>query len=287
MIPTPSIQIIIVNYNSDKHLHDCLNSCNQHGEIIVVDNNSTDNSLKKAQEKNNQDITIKKLKKNIGFAKACNVGSKNSNADYLLFLNPDCIVENETVKVLQSILENTTNAGMVGGLLLNPDGTEQIGGRRTIPTPGLAFARAFGLSKLFPSRFPDFELHKEPLPNKPIKVDAITGACMMVKREDFEAIGGWDEAYFLHCEDLDICMRMRTYGKDILFVPDARVVHQKGACSKTRPIFVEWHKHKGMVRFYKTHFRKKYTIFFWWTVIIGIWLRFSIITIRLGIFSSK
>ena len=129
--------------------------------------------------------------------------------------------------------------GMVGGLLVNEDGTEQGGGRRTVPTPWRSFVRAFGLQRFancWPKLFYDFHLHKQPLPDSPIEVEAISGACMLVKRDVMEDVGLWDEGYFLHCEDLDWCMRFRQKGWKILFVPDARISHALGACSQFRTL---------------------------------------------------
>jgi hypothetical protein len=132
-------------------------------------------------------------------------------------------------------------------------------------------------AKRCPDLFFDFHLHKQPLPDWPIEVEAISGACMLVKREAVNDVGLWDEGYFLHCEDLDWCLRFRQHGWKIMFVPDAKVVHQKGACSRSRPIFVEWHKHKGMMRFYRKFFRDQYPGVLMWLVAAGVWSRFGAI----------
>jgi GT2 family glycosyltransferase len=96
-----------------------------------------------------------------------------------------------------------------------------------------------------------------------------------VRREAIEDVGLWDEGYFLHCEDFDWCMRFRQKGWKILFAPDAPVMHHKGVCSRSRPIFVEWHKHKGMMRFYRKFFQRQYPGVLMWLVALGIWLRFA------------
>ena len=103
---------------------------------------------------------------------------------------------------------------------------------------------------------------------------------MLVKREAIHDFGLMDQGYFLHCEDLDLCMRARAHGWQILFVPDASIVHHKGGCSKERPIFVEWHKHGGMVRFYRKHFRHQYPAGLMELVVVGVWLRFAVIAAR-------
>ena len=99
---------------------------------------------------------------------------------------------------------------------------------------------------------------------------------MLVKREVIRDVGLLDEGYFLHCEDLDWCMRFRQKGWTILFVPDARIYHALGACSRSRRVFVEWHKHKGMVRFYGKFFRHQYPGALMWLVTLGVWLRFGL-----------
>ncbi len=168
--------------------------------------------------------------------------------------------------------------GMAGGLLINADGTEQAGGRRAVPTPWRSFVRAFGLARFadrWPRLFFDFHLHKQPLPDHAIEVEAISGACMLVSREAMQDVGEWDEAYFLHCEDLDWCMRFRQKGWKILFVPTAPINHALGVCSKSRPVFVEWHKHKGMMHFYRKFFQHQYPGVLMGLVAVGVWLRFG------------
>jgi GT2 family glycosyltransferase len=100
---------------------------------------------------------------------------------------------------------------------------------------------------------------------------------MLIRREALQDVGSLDEGYFLHCEDLDWCMRFRKKGWKILFVADARVVHHRGVCSRSRPVFVEWHKHKGMMRFYRKHFRHQYPGMLMWLVGTGVWLRFALL----------
>ena len=135
------------------------------------------------------------------------------------------------------------------------------------------------LCRLWPRLFFDFHLHKQALPDHPVEVEAISGALMLVRREAIEDVGLWDEGYFLHCEDFDWCMRFRQKGWKILFVHDAPVVHHKGICSRSRPIFVEWHKHKGMLRFYRKFFRHQYPGVVMCLVALGIWLRFGAVAI--------
>lgn len=276
-----TVSTVVVNYNAGKILTDCISSClEQAEEVIVVDNASSDNSIELLESHFAGDSCLKVIRnsENLGFAAACNIGAEATTGEYLLYLNPDSLLQNNSVAKLVSSFEIEPNVGMTGGLLINPDGTEQAGGRRAVPTPWRSFVRAFGLSRLadrWPRLFHDFNLHKQPLPEQPIEVEAISGACMMIKREAMEDVGHWDEGYFLHCEDLDLCMRFRQKGWKVLFVPDAPIVHYLGVCSRSRPFFVEWHKHKGMLRFYRKFFRHQYPGILMWLVALGVWFRFG------------
>ena len=280
-----TLSAIIVNYNAGPLLRKCVDSllaCPLDIEIIVVDNASSDASLDGLQDLSQ--VCVIRNPANVGFAAACNIGVQASSAPFLLFLNPDCFFQPDAIAPLLADLQSGDRVGMVGGLLVNEDGTEQGGGRRAVPTPWRSLVRAFGLQRFanrWPKLFYDFHLHKQPLPDGPIEVEAISGACMLVKREAMEDVGLWDEGYFLHCEDLDWCMRFRQKGWKILFVPDARISHVLGACSQSRRVFVEFHKHKGMLRFYRKFFRHQYPGVLMGLVVAGIWLRFGLAAVYL------
>lgn len=281
--PSNTVSLIIVNYNSGNFLLGCVSSAlRQVDQVIVVDNASSDDSLAQLEAVflGDRKLEIVRNQENLGFAAGCNIGVAHSLGDYLLFLNPDCVLEPDSVGHLWRALDDRRDVGMVGGLLVDPDGAEQAGGRRAIPTPWRSFVRAFGLSRFanrWPRLFFDFHLHKQPLPTRPIEVEAISGACMLVHRAAMRSVGHWDEGYFLHCEDLDFSMTLRGRGWKILFVPSARIVHDKGGCSRSRPIFVEWHKHRGMMRFYRKFFQHQYPGPLMWLVALGIWLRFGLV----------
>jgi len=279
----PQVSAVIVSYNSGPYLIECIRTVlPQASEILVVDNASSDASLElcKLHFPNEPKLIIINNLSNVGFSVACNIGAMESTGDFLFFLNPDCKLDDTVVSNLKQVLISKDSVGMVGGLLVNPDGSEQGGGRRAVPTPWRSFVRAFGLNhfaKRWPKLFFDFNLHQQPLPDQPIEVEAISGACMLVKRSAMNDVGLWDEGYFLHCEDLDWCMRFRKKDWKIMFVPTAVVTHELGISSQKRPVFVAWHKHKGMIRFYRKFFRHQYPGILMGMVIIGVWLRFSII----------
>jgi len=280
------VSAIIVNYNAGALLIDSVcRALGQAEQVIVVDNASSDVSMDLLATKFAAEPRLVTLceTKNLGFSAGCNLGMGLASQAHLLFLNPDCILGVGSLRRLVEVLDSDSSVGMVGGLLTDLDGSEQGGGRRAMPTPWRSLVRAFGLGRLknrWPRLFFDFYLHKEPLPDAPIDVEAISGALMLVHREIIDNVGSWDEGYFLHCEDLDLCMRFRQRGLRILFVPDAPAVHYYGHCSRSsRRFIVEWHKHKGMLRFYNKFFRHQYPGVLMWLVNLGVWLRFGVLFI--------
>jgi len=283
-----AVSAVVVNYNAGALLLDCVRAVLlQAQQVVVVDNDSTDGSLEQVESSfaNEPRLKIVRTGKNLGFSAGCNVGIQHCTESSLLFLNPDCVLHAGSLAHMLDTLKSGPKVGMVGGLLLNPDGGEQGGGRRDMPTPWRSFVRAFGLSRLstrWPRLFYDFHLHNQPIPAQPIPVEAISGALMLVSREAMENVGMWDEEYFLHCEDLDWCMRFRKNGWEILFDGGAPAMHIHGACSQSRPVFVEWHKHKGMVRFYRKFFQHQYPWGLMWLVTAGVWLRFLMVVVAKG-----
>ena len=283
------VSIVVVNYNAGDLLRRCVENClPQASQLIVVDNASADGSLQAVLDEFSGVAKLQIIRNadNTGFAAACNRGANAATGNFVLFLNPDCMVMEGAVQRLAQALNADPKAGMAGGLLLSPDGQEQAGGRRAVPTPWRSLVRAFHLSVFedrWPILFTDFNLHKRPLPEVPLEMEAISGACTMVKRAAMGSVGPWDEAYFLHCEDLDLCMRYRKNLWTILFVPDAKFVHYRGACSRSRPVFVEWHKHKGMLRFYSKFFRHQYPLGLMWLVALGVGLRFCAVLVYIQI----
>lgn len=288
MNPQSQITALIVNYNAGDLLIDCVFALStQVGKIVVVDNASTDSSMDRLKavfstELGDERLHIISSKKNTGFAAGCNLGLRETTSPYILFINPDCLPSPGAIERLQKVIESDSLVGMVGGRLLNSDGSEQGGSRRAIPTPWRAFVRATGLhrfARFFPELLFDFHLHQQPLPDQPIEVEAISGALMLVRQEAIDEVGDWDEGYFLHCEDLDWCQRFCQKNWKILFVPDAAVLHHQGACSHARPYFVAWHKHRGMLRFYRKFFLYRYPVILAWLVAAGVGIRFGMVVL--------
>ena len=274
------VSVIVVNHNAGSFLDACVQrALNEAREVIVVDNASSDDSCRGIQNLFGSEGRLKLTlnSQNVGFSVACNMGAALASGMYLLFLNPDCMIEPGALGKMLAALEHDRHVGMVGGFLINPDGTEQPGGRRAVPTPWRSFVRAFGLSRFrerWPRLFASYDLCAQPVPAEPVEVEAVSGACMLVRRAAFDDVGQLDEGYFMHCEDLDWCMRFRQKNWKVVFVPGARVIHHLGVCSRARPVFVEWHKHKGMVRFYRKFFSHQYPGPLLVAVMCAVWARF-------------
>ena len=276
-----SVCVVVVNYNSGATLTVCVRALLASTVpvgIVVSDNGSQDSSIAflRASVTDTPRLSIVENWENLGFAKAHNDALARCRNDYVLVLNPDCIVEPDTLERMIEVMEQHPEAGMAGCLVLNPDGSEQAGCRRLVPTPWRSMVRVLHLHRIIKNhpRFRSFVMAGLPLPGAPEPVEAISGAFMFLRREAFEAVGLMDENYFLHCEDLDWCMRFRQAGWKILFDPQARAVHSKGLSTKAHPLLCEYYKHRGMVRFYNKFFRQQYPGALMVLVTTAVWLRF-------------
>jgi hypothetical protein len=274
----PDITAVTVNFNAGHLLRDLLESLAAQPEVartVVVDNASRDDSLAGLGPEWNPRLSVIRNGSNRGFATACNQGAAQAEGRYLLFVNPDCRMPGGALRRLLEVLDARLDVGMVGPLVLNSDGSEQRGCRRYLPDARRALMRTLGLHK--PDRdgkVAGFDLTGTPLPDQPTAVEAISGACLLIRRELFERLHGWDEGYFLHCEDLDLCMRVKQAGYAVLFVPDVTVRHAQGASSKRRPLRVLWHKHRGMLRYYRKFHRQSAPLWLNGLVTFGIAARF-------------
>jgi GT2 family glycosyltransferase len=188
---------------------------------------------------------------NIGFARGANLGARAAKGGLLVFLNPDAFVQPGCIEGLVREIRDRPAPCIVGGRVLNADRTEQRGARRGEITPMSALLSLSTLSKLIPG-WRRFEVHWEhdASPEKVTPVPTISGACFCMRREDFDAVQGFDEKYFLHVEDVDLCWRVREQGGLVLFHPKAEVIHL-GHTSQTSPLKVEWHKGVGLARYFQ------------------------------------
>ena len=288
VVSPPPVTALIVNFNAGELLTEGVRALLAEpvvNEVVVADNASVDASLARLAEAFPAEPRLRILRNehNLGFARANNRALAHARGEYLLFINPDCRVAPGAVGRVLAALESHPRAGMAGGLILHPDGREQAGGRRLTPTPGRALAQMLGLHRFFPgdARFTGVNLAGTPLPTGPVAVEAISGAFMLVRRTALHAVGPLDEGYFMHCEDLDWCLRMRRHGWEVLFVPDAEITHAKGASSRSRPVRVEYYKHRGMTRFYAKFFRRQYPVALYGLVVAAVWVRFGAVAARL------
>ncbi len=285
----PVCSVIIVSFNSGALLTDCVASVLASTlpvEVLVSDNGSIDGSLDalRAPELAEGRVRIVENGTNLGFAAAANRVLPLAQGDWVLFLNPDCLLQPDTLERMLAVLDGRPDVGIAGPLILGTDGQEQAGCRRREPTPIRSLARVFHLQRWLPqgAGVSDFNMAGDPLPAAPVAVDAISGAFMLVEREAMRRVGPLDDGYFLHCEDLDWCRRFRDAGFIVLFVPSVEIVHHKGTSSKMRPIRVEWHKHRGMLRYYRKFFGESYPLPLWWGVRMFVWVRFGALALVLA-----
>lgn len=269
------VSVIIVNYHSSKVLGRCLASLGAEHEIIVVDNSvdEAEASALTALARQYPNVSLRFNSSNIGFAKAVNLGVAQATGDALLILNPDAYLTEDALQEMLTQL-GKDHVAASGPLICFPDGREQAGGRRKTPTPARAFAKLFGLSTL--GLMQDHNLAGTALPHEAQQVEALSGACMLIRADVFRELGGMDEGYTMHCEDLDFCMRANLEGHKLIFVPSAVVVHEKGHSSRRKPFWVTWHLHQGMLRYYRKFFRHKYTPALWLVVVTGSYVKLSL-----------
>jgi GT2 family glycosyltransferase len=233
----PQLSIIIVNYNVRDFLHHALVSLQKamkgiRGEIIVVDNASDDGSIEMIR-KRFPSVQLIASRQNLGFAKANNIGLKQAKGKYLLLINPDTLVQEDTLQVMLRFFTENPDVGLAGCKILNPDGTFQLACRRSFPRPWPAFTKMTGLSSLFPNSrlFGRYNLTYLS-PDETYELDAVSGSFMMVRREAYEQVGGLDEDFFMYGEDLDWCYRIQRAGWKNYYVHSTQIIHYKGESTK-------------------------------------------------------
>ncbi len=222
--------------------------------LTVVDNASSDGQIDAIVHQFGADprLHIQRNIKNIGFGPAVNQAAAASEGEWLLVLNPDCLVEPDTIERLCSITRSQPQAGIIGVRIVGRDGYPAKPNRRREPTLKRALMSLSGLARL-ERRWPSLAGIDMPDPPKipeTERVDAVSGACLFLRRQVFVAIGGFDEGYFLHCEDLDLCRRVRDAGFEVCYADAIALIHEQGSSSHRRPLFVSRHKHLGMWRYF-------------------------------------
>lgn len=248
----PDVSIIIVNHHADRILGGCIGatvsgSSTLSREFIVVDNPSTGDMSSRYGDINVQRIPISER---LGFAAACNLGVNSASGTHLLFLNPDVVVEPGAVDHLHSACKRLPDAGAVVGRLTLPDGTFHPSCRKFPTMKNLLFSHGSVLNRLLGGKtgaymLPDYEDTTE--------VDWGAAALMMMRREAFEEVSGFDERYFMYLEDTDLCYRLRERGRRTYYVPAARGVHYWGYSTQRYPYArIVWH-HRSIWRYFSMH----------------------------------
>lgn len=293
--PSPSsepikVSVVIVNYNVRDLLRQALRSIERSladipSEVIVVDNNSVDGSVSMLSGEF-PEVNVIDNHSNIGFSAANNQGIQEAAGEYLFILNPDTIVEEDTVKVLVNFMDSHADAGAVGCRILNPDGTFALESRRSFPTPMVAFYRMTGLSRLFPRSkiFGRYNLTFLP-ENQTSQVDALSGSCMFLRRiamlgsgtadANQSGAGLFDEDFFMYGEDLDLCYRIQQAGWMIYYTPETQIIHYKGESTKKGDLRYVRLFYGAMTRFAQKHLSEDYPKVFLWILHLAVIVRGS------------
>jgi GT2 family glycosyltransferase len=243
-------------------------------EVIVVDNASRDQSVDAIASRHSGDARVRIVRNahNLGFGSGCNRGAAVAAGDALLFLNPDCEIAADVVLRLRAQLNS--DIGVLGVGIVNPDGTPEPASRRRDPTLRRSLMTLTGLAR-FEALSPLFAGVTLPPPGHGLEpVDAVSGALMLVPRAVFDQIGGFDEGYFLHAEDFDLCRRVRDSGFRVACDNSITVKHGKGGSSRHRPLFVARHKHRGMWRWFAKFDPAARNPLLRAVVCAGLWLHF-------------
>ena len=243
------VAAVVVSHESQASIEACLarlRAATGIAEIRVVDNASTDHTVAVVQRHALEDARLRFIANpdNPGFATACNQGAADSSAPWLAFVNPDCMVEADTFEALLRHAGTLGGEVLLGADLVDGDGTRDGAARRNDPDFAAMLRGPLSAGR---GRLLDVAVD-EAVALQP--VEALSGALMLMPRALFDRIGGFDAGYRLHAEDLDLCRRARMAGATVAVANDVRVLHLRGVSSRSRPFFVEWHKHRGLWRYF-------------------------------------
>lgn len=276
----PRVSILIVAADSGPSSRECVVRALASGvpvEVILADNGSGDGVPQAIERAYQHEIRMRVLYNhaNLGFGRAVNVAARHARGDALLVLNPDCLLEPGSLPRLLEVLESRPDAGLVGAVVYDAEGTPDPASRRRDPLLARSINELTGRARRAGEDAPFDGINVPgPVPEGVIEVENVSGALLLLPRPVFERLGGFDEGYFLHCEDLDLCRRARDAGYKVLLAGNVRVRHAKGGSSRHRPVFVSWHKHRGMWRWFGKFdpaARKPLTRVLVWC---GVWLHF-------------
>ena len=248
-------------------------------QLILVDNGNTKQTvqqLNKIADKNPK-FEIITGHGNVGFSKGCNLGVRRARGEYILLLNPDSILQTDTLIPALEVFKTHPDTSLLTVRIENLDGTEQRGARRNLMTPWTCCVEQFRLDRLAPNHphFKRLNLMKQlHCPKYPVK--CISGAFMLMPKNIFIELGGMDEDYFLHVEDIDFCLRIEKISGSILYFPQVSVTHRKGS-SDSFPGIVEWHKARSFCKYFKKQITEQYPAWALKALSVAIYLRLAII----------
>lgn len=249
--------IVIIAADSGPSLRECVVRALASSvpvEVIVADNGSRDGvpqALARAFE-NDERVQVLYHHANLGFGPAVNRAARRAHGDAMLILNPDCLLEPDTLARLLDVLHRHPGVGVIGAVVCAEDGTPDPVSRRRDPLLRRSLNQMTGRAarELEDAKYEGVNV-PGPIPEELLQVENISGALMLLPRAAFDHLQGFDEGYFLHCEDLDLCRRARDAGYKVLLAGGVRVHHGRGGSSRHRPVFVSYHKHRGMWRWFR------------------------------------
>lgn len=276
-VETSGIAAVVVTHESASSIDECLMRLRvAHGvhEIRVVDNASTDGTMEIVQRHALQDARLRFIANpdNPGFAVGCNQGARDTQASWLAFVNPDLMVDADTLARLRAHAVDATGDTLLGVDLVDENGVRDTAARRRDPRFA-AMLRSPGAASKLGVPVEDGQVLQP--------VDIISGALMLMPRALFDRIGGFDEGYRLHAEDMDLCRRARQAGAHVAVANGIRVLHLRGVSSRARPVFVEWHKHRGLWRYFRKFEAAQRGMVTRLGVFAAIWLHFGAVLARI------
>lgn len=276
-----NISIVIVNYNVEYFLEQCLNSVYaalQHltAEVFVVDNNSIDGSVEMVKSRFPA-VHLIANSKNVGFSCANNQAMRIAQGEYILLLNPDTVVEEDTFSKCIQFMDEHPEAGGLGVRMIDGKGNFLPESKRGLPTPAAAFYKIFGVSRLFPKSKTFSKYHLSYLNEFEInEIEVLSGAYMMMRKESLDKVGLLDEAFFMYGEDIDLSYRILQGGYKNYYFPQTQIIHYKGESTKKSSVNYVFVFYRAMIIFAKKHFSQKNAKLFSVLINLAIYFRASL-----------
>lgn len=279
------LSVIIVNYNVRYFLEQCLLSVYKSlqgipAEVWVVDNNSVDGSVEMVQAKFPQ-VKLIANKENTGFSKANNQAIKQSTGQYVLLLNPDTVVEEDTFGKCIAFMDAHPQAGALGVRMIDGKGTFLPESKRGLPTPEVALYKMFGMNRLFPHSRKFGKYHMGYLPEfETNEVDVLAGAYMFIRKTALDKTGLLDETFFMYGEDIDLSYRIQHAGYQNFYFPETTIIHYKGESTKKQSVNYVFVFYNAMIIFARKHYKKSNAGLLILFIQMAIYLRAALAVVR-------